>query len=324
MQKRSRVLNNFKTRLCRIVVIDVALALLILLGILFSARSSADRAMRYVLLANTEQVSTVIIDTDSRLELRRTQDAWILLREGARLPADGARVEAFLKAVSSVTRLEPVARDKASWAKLGLEGESARTISLLDDKGTLLSEFTVGNYAQSPGLVYMAPSGGSAAYAAASGFASYAMGTPASWLNLSVWSNAPSLETVQELVCSGTIINTDGSIRQFDYTVSRAGSGWIHDGVALDSSRVEAAIRSLAALRGDDYLSPEEPRGQSTLRMQLRLGNGRSLSLDIEEPRTDGRYPVLSSQRDARLYLPSWAVRESFKTLEELMPQPSP
>ena len=314
-------MNGYTRRLYRIVAIDTALALLIAVSLIASNISSSDRSMRYVLLDKPESVSSIRIDGIATVELKRTQDGWSMAKDGAYLPADGVRVESFLKAVASVTHLEPVARDKSSWSKLGLEGDSARTLTLSDDKGMVLSEFTIGDYSQSPGLLYMAPAGSNAAYAVASGMASYALGKPASWLNLTVWSNAPSVDAVQELVCSGNLPGEDGSIRNLSYTLTRAGSGWSSNGVALDPAKVEAALRSLIALRGEDYASSDDSQGQAFLKMEMRLGNGRTLSLSLEGRRDDGRYPVLSSQRERRLYLQAWAVQESFKTLEELLPQ---
>ncbi len=234
------------------------------------------------------------------------------------LPADGARIESFLKTVDSVSRLEPVAKDKVSWSALGLEGTSVRRITLADSKGAIKGDFMLGNYAPSPGAVYFALSDGPEAYSVAAGMASYILGKRSSWLDLRAWTAPPAAESVQQLIVRGVLEGAGGNMQELAYTATRSGAGWVSDGIALDGARVEALVRALATLRGEDYAPAAEPAGEAVVTVELKLGNGRSLNLSVEAKREDGRYPALSSQRDRRLYLPAWSLTEALKPLDQL------
>ena len=252
----------YEKKLRLLVIADAALVVLIALGIVFSPRSSESRATRRDLLKSAADVSSIRIEGAEKVELMRSGDGWAMTSPDGALPADGPRVEAFLKAVDAVSRLEPVAKDKKSWAKLGLDGESARHIVLSSASGTNLGDFILGNYASSPGAVYLALSSGPESYSAASGMVSYALGKRASWLDLRAWSSPPAVENVQEMSVRGSVAAKDGSARPLDYTVTRSGSGWASGDTILDNAKVESMIRALAALRGDDYAPAAETKGE--------------------------------------------------------------
>jgi hypothetical protein len=311
-------MTAYQTRLRILIAVDAFLAIAIVLGFLFSPGSSDSRSTSFDLLESVDAISSIAIEGPDAVQLVRAGALWTMTAPDGTLPADGARIESFLKAVDSVSHKEPVARDKASWPVLGLEGPSARRVTLMDSKGAIERDFLVGNYAPSPGAVYFALSDGPEAYSVASGMASYIMGKRSSWLDLRVWTAPPATESVQQLTVSGILEGADGSVQTLAYTATRSGSGWVSDGIALDSARVEAMVRALAALRGDDYAPASEPAGQAVVAVELKLGNGRSLNLSVEDKRGDGRYPALSSQRDRRIYLPSWSLTEVLKPLDQL------
>jgi len=315
-------MTDYLKRVKTLVIVDVALALLIVLGIVFSPRSSEARSARHDLLSSAGSVVSIKIGGPEKLELVRSGDAWSMVSADGAVPADRARIESFLKAVDSVVRLDPVAEDASSWAPLGLEGEQARRVTLTGENGAVLCDFVLGNYAQSPGAVYLALSDGAKAYSAESGMASYILGARTSWLDLRAWTTPPAVESVQEFSVRGSVEGEGGSVREFDYSVSRSGSGWVSGGTVLDNAKVEALLRAIAAVRGDDYAPATEPAGPAVVSMELRLGNGRSLNLAVEAKRGDGRYAASSSQRDRRLYVPAWSITEALRTLDELKAAP--
>jgi len=274
--------------------VDVALALLIALGLVFSPRSADSRSNRRDLLADAASVRTIAIRGTEDVEMSRTDDGWAMLSPDGALPADGSRVEAFLKAVDSVASMERVASDASSLAELGLGSGRGRRVTLSGDKGASLCDFTLGDYAASPGVVYIAPYGGTAAYSVSAAMASYVLGKRASWLDLKAWTAPPSVKDVQELYIRGRIAGDDGADRIFDYTASRKGAGWVSGDAELDAV------------------------GATAVAVEIRLSDGRSLRLDVEDRREDGRYAVASSQRDRRFYLPAWALNEALRTIDEL------
>lgn len=309
----------FDTKARIAAAVDAGLLVLIIVGLAFSPVRRGARSYRADIIEGSAAVATIRIDGDSPIELSREGEGWSLVDAHGRLPADAARVEAFLKAVDAVDSLEPVARDRASWAGLGLEEGSGQSVSLLDSKGSSLARFTLGDYAQSAGRVYLALEG-STAYLAPSGMASYVKGTRASWLDLRAFTQAVKVDDIQELAVKGSLRDGEGANRAFDYTIRRSGQAWeSSDGRALDPGRVESSLRAFLALRGSDYAEAglEEP---GLLRAELRLGNGRSLGLSLGDRLPDGRFVAVSSQRDRALYLPAWAIAEALKPLEELAP----
>jgi len=311
-------MTAYRTKLRILISVDAFLALVIALGLLFSPDSSDARATSFDLVESVEAVSTITIDGPDAVQLVRSGTNWNMKAPDGALPADSARIESFLKAADSVSRLEPVARDKSSWPVLGLSGPEARRVTLSDSGGAVKRDFLLGNYAPSPGTVYFALADGPEAYSVASGMASYILGKRNSWLDVRVWTAPPAPESVQQIIVNGVFEGTGGSVQSLAYTVTRSGSGWVSDGIALDGARVEAMVRALSALRGDDYAPAAESAGQAVVTVELKLGNGRALSLAVEGRREDGRYPARSSQRDRRIYLPSWSLAEVLKPLDQL------
>jgi len=255
---------DYDKRIRALVIVDIALFALIALGIVFSPKSNDSRSTKRDLLANAANVASIQIAGQEPVTFARAGNSWTMMQPDGALPADGARVEAFLKAVDSVSRLEPVAKDTSSWARLGLEGESARSVTLADANGTAQSNFIVGNYAPSQGSVYIALASGPEAYIAASGMASYVLGKRASWLDLRAWTAPPAVEMVQEFSMRGAFDGVSGVQQAIDYTVTRSGSGWVSNGMVLDNAKVEALIRAFSTLRGEDYAPATEAAAAST------------------------------------------------------------
>lgn len=307
------------TRKLRILaILDAALASAIVLGLLFSPRALNNRVARHDLLPDALAVQSIRIGGVEPVELVKTGLSWTLTGSDGPLPADGARIDSFIKAVDAVGSLETVARDESSRKVLGLDGESSRQVTLTDVKGKTICDFVLGKYAQAPGSVYLALAGSNASYSADSGMASYILGKRSSWLDLRAWTAPPTVESAQELSARGYFDRQDGSRVKVDYALTRSSAAWQGAGVTLDASKVDAMIRSLAALRGEDYAPLAEISAPVALEIELKLGNGGSLSLAVESRRADGRYAVRSSQRERRIYLPAWALTELVKPLEDL------
>ena len=312
-------MSGFTGKLRALVILDAALAAAIALGLLFSPKASSNRVASHDLLADAAAVQSIRIDGAETVELVKAGSTWTVAGADGPLPADAARIASFTKAVDAVERLETVARDASSWKNFGLDGDSARSVAFLDAKGKTLCGFTLGNYSQAPGSVYLALARNPATYSADSGMASYILGKRSSWLDLRAWTSPPAAESVQGLTVRGSFERQDGSRVDADYAVTRSGAGWQAAGVALDASRVDAMIRSLSALRGEDYAPSAEAPAALALTVELRLGNGGSMNLSVETRRADGRYAAKSTQRDRRLYLPAWALSEAVKPLPDLV-----
>lgn len=313
-------MNGFQKRFRWLVGLDAALVVLILLGIVFSPTVAKARSTRRTLLSGTDAVASIHIDGVQSIQLVKSGTDWLLRGSDGDLPADAPRVQAFLKAVAAVRSMEPVAKDASSWQSLGLQGDASRHVRLLDAKGAALGDFIVGRYATSPNAVYVALAGSTEAFSASSGMGSYVQGARASWLDLKAWPTPPAVEAVQEVEIRGKVKASDGRFVSESYTVTRSGTGWKSGSTMLDAPRVEAMIRAIAAIRGEDYMPQSAPKAKAATSVIMRLGNGRTLQLDIEPGMADGRHPATSSQRPQRLLLPAWTLTEALKPLSELVP----
>jgi len=306
-----------------LIVIDAVLVVLIVLGFVFSPRSSGNRANKKDILRDVAAVASFTIDGIETVKIAKSGTDWTVVDAGGSLPADGARIEAFLKAVDQVERLERVANDKASWSSLGLEGDQARTVRMFDSKGSILCDFILGEYAQAANSVYLAISGADEAYSAASGMASYILGKRTSWLDLKAWTTSVGVEEVQQVSIQGSRPDATGALQVISYTATRSGTDWTVGGQKLDKAKTEALVRSILSLRGEDYAAATEIAGPVMAVLKLELSNGRSMNLSIEEKAQDGKYPATSSHRTRRLYLPAWGITEALKPLEDLLPTAS-
>jgi hypothetical protein len=299
-----------------LLIIDFSLVVIIALGLFISPASAARRSGAFKLLGNAEAVTSIRISGKSPVELIRADGVWTLREDDGSLPADSGRVKLFLEALSSVENRELVAGNRETWKKLGLDGEEASTVRLADKDGVKLEEFMVGAYGNAPGTVYLAKPDSPSAYLVSSGMASYIMGGRNSWLDLRVWSAAPAVEQIQEVVVQGELSHKGGSVTS--YRATRSKGAWESGGNALDSLKVEAMLRGLINFRGTDYASSKESTGEKSVTVELVLGNGTSLRLSIGLVRSDGKYPAKSSQRERMVYLPAWAVEESLKPVASL------
>lgn len=311
-------MNEYAFRKKALIAINSVLAAMIALGILFSPSSESNRAARRDVLSSAEKAASIRILGSEAVSLKRSGAGWVLEDDGGVLPAESSRIEAFLQALDDIESLERVSVDSGSRASLGLDEATARVVEILDSRGLMLSHFLVGNYAQAPGEVYIAFPDEDEAYSVDSGIASYILGKRSSWLNLRVWSTAVSVDDIQSLEVAGVLDDGTGDTREISYSVVRSGREWKSGETVMDASAVEASLRAIAALRGDDYAPSAEPAGEPSLVVTLELASGEALRLDIEAKRADGKYPITSSQRSRRLYLPAWALTEAVKPLEAL------
>jgi len=304
------------TKIRFLLILDLALAAIIALGLFLSPASAAKRSGAFILLGNTEAVTSISIRGKGTVELSRAGTVWSLRGEDGSLPVDSGRVKLFLEALATVNNRELVAGNKEAWKKLGLDGDEASTVTLINKDGVKLEEFIVGAYGKAPGKVHFAKPGSPSAYLVASGMASYIIGGSNSWLDLRVWSAPPAVEQIQEIVVQGELTHKGGSV--VSYRATRSKGAWESGGSALDGLKVETMLRGLINFRGSNYASSADNADTRSVIVELILGNGTSLRLSIGQAGADGKYPALSSQRERMLYLPAWAVEESLKPVASL------
>jgi hypothetical protein len=306
----------FSKKIRILFVLDFALIVLIVLGLVLSPASNAKRSSAFDLLKDVESVASIRITGKDSVDLTRSGDVWTLGGDDGALPADSGRVKLFLEALDAVDSREFVARNKEAWPKFGLEGEHANRVQLGDKDGANLKTFILGSYAQAPGMVYVSEPDSPAAYAVSSGMASYVLGGRNSWLDLRMWSSPPAVEQVQEFTLQGQITLKGNVVSS--YRAIRSKGSWESGGNTLDANKVESVLRALINIRGSDYAPVDESLGTQLIGVELVLGNGTSLRFSIGVPKPDGKYPALSSQRDRIVYLPAWTIEEAVKPVSAL------
>lgn len=311
---------TYKTRLVRLVALNAALALIVALGWALDAGRGAAPMLPIELLPEPSAVRSLSIDgRDGRVELVKRDGLWSLKDEYGEVPADTARVEAFLASLNGLRRAERMARSAASFEALGL-GDAALRVRLADFSDRTLAEFFVGDYGPSSDFAYARLAGASEAWAMPAAAAGYVYASRLSWQDLRVLPAGIAAQDVQELKAEGYLELEAGGRAPLGYALRREGSSWVSAGTAVDGPKVEAMLRSLLGLRASGYGSPSGGGMAGTARVVMSLGDGRTLTLSLAGRLADGRYMASSSARDRPFVILGGAALDAFKPLELLRP----
>ena len=327
-------MSSYRRKLQLLISINLVLALVISLGLVFSPARSGKRAESRTILPDSETVARISIEGVEALELVKSGTTWVLMEPGsistsipsnpseASLPAEAARVRAFLGILSGIDRLETVASGRSSWGALGLDDGQANRLVLYDQNGTRLVALSVGTYDPTGSSSYLRIDPSETVYAGPSSLASYLSGGRRSWLDLRIWDRNFGASDVQSLVLRGGLDLPDGTRLDTDYRLTRSGAVWVADqsGVQLDTQKVDGMVRSILAARSEEYLE-QDALDQPVLIISLGLGDGSSLELSISDGGAGDRFAALSSRRAHLLALSSWTIRDAVRPLAALLVQ---
>lgn len=315
-----------------LVGINLVLAVAASLGLVFSPAWFGKRAGHRTILADIEAVARISLEGTETLELARSGTGWVVMETGISLPAgsspppemslpaEAARIRAFLGVLKGMDRLEIVAAGRSSWADLGLAEGQARRVVLYDQHGSQLALLSVGNYDPTGGSSFLRLDSAETVYAGPASLASYLSGGRRSWLDLRIWDRPYAPEDVQSVVLRGGLDLPDGSRLEADYRLTRSGSAWVaaQPGMQLDAQKVDSLVRSILSARSEAYLQADS-MGLPALSISLVLGDGSSLELGIRAGGSEERFAAFSSRRARPFALSAWTIREIVRPLRELL-----
>jgi hypothetical protein len=314
----------------KLIVLSSVLAALLLawaLGLVFSPERVAARSESARLIAGkAADVASISLAAPGSpaLELAKSGAAWVLVDGSARLPVQGQRVSAFLDALGSVSRLKPVAKTKGSWAGFQLDEAQAKRASLKDATGKVLADLYVGGYGPTGSEVYLRREGSELSYMADAAIASYFGYGRSTWLDLRVLGGVKEGDA-QSLTLSSSIA-LDGKGKpalKLDYSLTRDGKGWKAGAAQIDSEAVNALLRSVIALQGEDYVAsaPSDAFAKVDARIALELGNGQSKALEVGSAAGQDRFYARVAGDKLVFTLSSYSLKSVLKSLSDLAPK---
>ncbi len=311
---------SYKRKLLWLLSLNAVLLILIALGLLFAPGRTRPLAVRVSLPSQPEAIASIELSGPVSIQLTRSGAQWTALRSGQTLPASASRIEAFLQLLTSLGRLELAARSRSSWESLGLGVSDSVSLRLARADGSSISECILGSYAPAGGLAYLAFKNDERVFLVPGTLAGFLRASDVSWLDTAVFGklNPDSVETVR---VNGSLPDGQGSIAQYDYSMSRLGQGWVNSSTKaeLDAVQAESMLRQLCSLNAADFAPEEERAGPVILSVVLSLGDGRELALRVEQALPDGRHPVtVASIEGLRWYVSAWSLRDALKQLKDM------
>ncbi|MDA8426999.1 MAG: DUF4340 domain-containing protein [Treponema sp.] len=279
---------RYRSKVLALSVAIVALLAIWALGLVFSPLSVEARSEMGSLLRGTvAEAASVELGGAGSVSLARQNDSWFFVDASRRFPAQSKRVEDFLKALSDVKSLKPLAHSTSAWAGLGLDEGKAKSILVKDASGRTMADLRVGGYGPTGSDIYIRRIGSNESYAVDSSFAAYLDYGRSGWLDLRVMPQLPATD-VQSISVNADL-PLDGPHMphlKLDYRLTRAGQGWTGLIGGVEASTADTMVRSVLAIEAADYVAapPSDAFEPVTARVELNLGAGGSKVLEIGRP----------------------------------------
>jgi hypothetical protein len=279
----------YKKKLLILSVLAGALALSYAAALIFSSdRFSARSASRFWL-------DPRLVDRVDRVDLEsRGEDPFSLVRRDNRwylddYPVKSARVEDFLRILSARAAYPQRGTAASSHERLGLTEDQASRIVVRAGAGLPLVDLLVGDRDATGQESYLRENNRNEIYSGEDRFDAYLRGSRASWYNLRLLTgnDGEPLEPSMVQRLTVTVPAPEGeSPDAAPLVFTRSDQNWTLDGVppeSLDSTRVDAYIRSVLEAEGDDFIAGAGA-GEVFFnegRISIELGDGTRRSIGL-------------------------------------------
>ncbi len=239
-------------------------------------------------------VSAIEIDHTANIQLEYSGTSWTVSRNGKKLPANGQRVQTFLKTLQSPQRLTPIGKTREAKAVYLLDEEHRIEVSITLESYAKTIKFYVSPLFEAADSCYLMFPGSNTIYKAQFQLAYYFSGKETSWLDLRLFPEIKARD-VQQF-----------SIQGFygEYTVqgtfTRDAGDWKHDSVIkLSSSQaVESWLQSIVSSSANDFGDIKDMHDRKELVLiTLELGNGTTKQLRVYETAEAGAFICFASDR---------------------------
>jgi hypothetical protein len=307
----------YKNKIITLSSVIAALAIVYILTIIFDPRRIESRSDAYSWLEpgqNNKITGINITKADEgTVNLSRNGGKWFVTRGGKDYPARQVRVEDFIAALAKRDQY-PVRSSSASFHdRLSLTPDKAVQVTVLAGPGLPLLTLLIGQADITGRNVYLRKHGQNEVRSGEDRFTFYTTSPLSSWYNLRLFpenedsrlgdSDIQTLTVYPPYEDPSVVFTRSNREWTFSFEISNP-----------DFSRVDAYIRDILGVSGDDFIdgiSPSDPMFNNC-RIIMELGSGVSKTLRLGPPDDDGgRYATVSGS-DLVYSLPSWAVRKLF------------
>jgi hypothetical protein len=308
-----------------------ALAVLILMGWIFSPENNQKRAARgnIVSARALDKAASVSISADGMaLELLKQGGSWVFKKDGLDYPVPADRIASFFKALSGVSELYLASSKKESWKGFGLE-EGKKTLLIKDQAGKAVADLSIGNADPLGKQVYLALAGKDSVYLAANDFLSYIRADQRSWSDLRVFPASLKETDVQEMIIKADLPGDGKEDKglKFEYRLARdAKKGWKvvgNEAFKLDIAAADKLARSMAGLQGDSFVTDKLEDAQALFKnvqasVMIRNGKGEQLTAQFSAPDAEQRHMLKTDGGKLLFAYSAWNLKNALKPLDEL------
>jgi hypothetical protein len=308
---------TYKNMIITLSSVIAALAIIYILTIIFDPRNRGARSDAYSWLepGQNNRITGIRITQsgEETVNLSRNNGKWFVTRGGKDYPARQVRIEDFLAILSKRAPYPVRSSNASSHERLWLTPDKAVQITVAAGPGLPLLTLLIGQTDITGQNVYLRKQGQNEVRSGEDIFSSYTSSALSSWYNLRLFpenEEGKLIDTdVQRLIVyapeneSPIIFTRSNREWKFNFEISNP-----------DSSKVDAYIRDILGVSGDDFIdgvSPSDPMFD-TCRIVMELGNGVTKTLRLG-PADDGgkRYATVSGSEFV-YSIPAWAVRRLF------------
>jgi len=245
-------------------------------------------------------------------ELVRKSNAWFFSTGNAEYPVKQGRVEDLFSALSRKDIYPLRASSQEARQRLGLTEDSASRIIVRGGAGLPLLDLLIGRAAVVGSEIYLRRGGWNEIYSGEDRFTVFTDASPISWCDLRLFSG----------VESGLAPYTIEAVQQADvelsggeaFTLRRRGAGWIipgDEGAVLDTTKVDAWIRSVLEAEGDTFSEGEIDFLEASVTLWFGDGTSRTIEVSISD---DDNYRKVTVSGSPYVYLlAEWNFNRLFR-----------
>ncbi|MDR3171997.1 MAG: DUF4340 domain-containing protein [Treponema sp.] len=253
---------------------------------------------------------------ENTLSLTRQNNTWFVSRDGVEYPAKQARIDDFLRILTTRGSYPVRGAEAASHERLGLTENTASRVIIRGGTSTYpLLDLLIGNEDLTGSEIYLRKNNQNEVRSGQNTFSPYISGPVTAWLNLRLFPAADLVEEVQRL----TVLAPAKALEEAPGSpliLARQAGAWTIDGnAAINTQRIESYIRSILDAEGEDFiptLKPVDPVFNEG-RIVLEFGNGTTRTISLG-PSLESNQRSATVSEGAFVYaLAEWTVERIFR-----------
>lgn len=259
------------------------------------------------------------------LTLIRKNNAWFVSRDDREYPAKQARIDDFLRLLTTRGTYPVRGSEAASHERLGLtEDTASRLIIRAGASAYPLVDLFIGHGDVTGSEVYLRKNNQHEVRSGKASFSTYIASPPTAWLNLRLFPEHENQGLTVAAVQRVTVIapakptaeeGADGTPGS-PLILGRNAGGWTVNGTpGTDAPRVESYIRSILDAEGEDFIATMQVTDPvfNEGRITLELGNGLTRTISIGPALESNRRNAVVSGGAFVHALAGWTVERIFK-----------